>query len=398
MWKRHFVLYIPSFIHVCLVSFAGYTLSLGPSPPDIGALSHIVMFGITSKLFSVMFSNGDSRRMKTFSTLPFLASCAILGRLQQSRAFMGMLILALYALRPLFEKAALDLLHHALRYVLLFLLAYDTYSLGDPALLPALLAVTLFSVAGELVSGLRMRSEFRGTVLSLGYRKSLLVAIVALAAAMELSMCVFNSIFEFPIQIGDLAVPFYLAPSLGVTYVLARPMVKAFKGEHLEVFSIVRKREVLIAAILSIVMLTTLFAGEIDIDEKVETRGLGFNVKIRTIIAGKYDWNVPWILFDYIDQGNYYYFLLHKDGILELGRVVDGKYEGYVASLKERVNAFQTHEFNVFLNSSIIIIMDGKYELRSPRPRPSNTSRIKIASARPCPWLAQIDLVTSKAS
>ncbi|MEM2094602.1 MAG: hypothetical protein QXI32_04835 [Candidatus Bathyarchaeia archaeon] len=390
MWKRCCLPYGSSFIHVLLASSAGYMFSLDPYTPDLARLGYVLIFGVASKLFSILIYYNASRRVKILSLLPFLASISVLGRLN-SQIFLGILVLALYASRPLFERVLLDVLHHVLRYVLIFVLASGFQSQVSTPYILAMSALVLFSIAGELLAGLR-KHNVGGTVLFLGTRKSLILAALSIVTAIQFASLAFNSVFEFPIRVGELTIPFYILPSLGVAYVLTRPIFRALKGELFEVPTSIRKSELLVVVALSVITLATLYAGRTHIDEIFDSEFIHFSVKMRIVIAGKYSWNVPWILFDYINQSNYYYFLLHKDGILELGRVIQGRYEGYVALSDAHVDAFQTHQFKVFLDSTIRIVMDDKYELMAPRLWPNRTSRVRVISTIPSPWLAFIEL------
>jgi hypothetical protein len=160
--------------------------------------------------------------------------------------------------------------------------------------------------------------ELRGTVSSLGNGKSAIVAILSIVTGAQAPVYVLNSLFEFPIQILSLTMPFYEVPSLIITCLFVKPLVKVVEGKYVEVSSPIKKRELAIAATASVVMLTVLLTGEINVDRPISSMNYSFTAKIRTIVAGKDDWNVPWILFDYTDQNNYYYFLLHKDSILKL--------------------------------------------------------------------------------
>ena len=306
---------------------------------------------------------------------------------------LGLSNLALYALYPFFQgKALFDVLHHVLRYVLIFFLTYGSgsWSLDDFTVVLSLLTVVSFSVAGELISGLHQKERSKGTVSLLGERKSSMVAILSIIVAALSLVCVLDSLFEFPIQVADFTMPFYVLPSLMITYLFVKPLIRVARNEHVEIWDSCKRRELLIAAIVSAIVLIILLAGEVNIDRVVNTRNYDFTLELKTIVAGKYDWNVPWILFDYIDPNNYYYFLLHKNGILELGRVSDGQYQGYLATLNERVNTFQLHRFDVHVNNTIVITLDRKYSLTAPRNHENNTSRITLSSTRPCPWLAYV--------
>ena len=387
--KRRFLLYTSSLLHVLLVAFIGYLISLRET-----GLTAILLFAAASKLFSVIFGEDAeaSKRTRICSAVPLSVSIIFLCKLSQFQLIAGISILTVYACYPLMEgKAPFDVLHHALRYALLFLLAYNTASLNDALASLALLVIALFSAAGELISGLPNKTKNRGTASLLGIRRSSIAAALLILIASLVSAYAFNIMYEFPIQVGNMSIPFYTLPALLIAYILVRPLIKAANGGRADLPYSFRKKEAMTLAIMSITVLAVLWGGATNVDTAVNSRDYSLDVEIRTIIAGKNSWDLPWILFDYRNQSNYRYLLLHKDGTLELSQVVNGQRETHIASLKTTLNPFQQHSFHITLNeTAIVIALDGEYQMSAPRHQSDSTSRIKISSRTPCLWLAYI--------
>ncbi|MEM2127907.1 MAG: hypothetical protein QXH67_06785 [Candidatus Bathyarchaeia archaeon] len=290
------------------------------------------------------------------------------------------MILILYTFYSFFKgKTLFDILHHSLRYVLLFLLAYGKENLDTIAVL-ALIVVILFSVSAELISGM---NKVEGTALLLGSKWSSIITPSLILMASIVSLYIFNIMFEFPFHINDQTLSFYIVPFPIITYIILKPLIKVIKGENVNIQYSVGKRELIIVTMIFLIFLfLSNLALKNSVDVAINAKVYSFNVEVQTIIAGKENWDVTWILFDYVDQNNFYYLILHKNGILELGQAVNGKYQGYIASLKTNLNPFQINKFNISLNKTTIVIkVEEKYELTAPRISLGSNYRVKIPSS-----------------
>ena len=400
MQKQRFVFYISSLLHVLLVAFLGYFISLTVGvPPNLTIFFVVSFFALTSKLFSIMLGEDvkASRKTKIFSIIPFsLSIIVVFAKFSFFQILMAMVILVLYMVYPLLRgKIFLDIFHHTSRYAFLFLLAFGSINLDYIAFL-TLLTIILFSMAGELISGLRREGKYQGTVSLLGFKKSLIFTAGLMVSGLLVSVYIFNGMFDFPIFVGNFSIPFYFIPSIILAYFLVKPLIKALKTGRMDVFYIVRKKEVM-AIVVIFILFTFVWVGKTNLEIPVNSKNYSFNVEIRAFIVGKNTWDVPWILFDYVDENNYYYILLHKHGVLELARLVEGKREPYIASIQTSQTPFQTHKYHVFLNkTTITVILDGKYKLTAPRHPPATNPKIKISSEIPVFWFAYVGKLNIK--
>jgi hypothetical protein len=116
-------------------------------------------------------------------------------------------------------------------------------------------------------------------------------------------------------------------------------------------------------------------------------------VGIRTFIAGPHSWDVPWIVFDYVNQDNYYYVVFHKDGTLELSQKIDGQLRLYVSWCATPLTPFEWNNFQIDLNATTVTVkLDGKYQLTTTRELAAETSSIIISPTTPnqdgASWIA----------
>jgi hypothetical protein len=126
--------------------------------------------------------------------------------------------------------------------------------------------------------------------------------------------------------------------------------------------------------------------GRIGTTVAVKQRNYSFEVGIRTIIAGENNWVVPWIVFDYMNEDNYCYVVLHKDGVLELLQKIDGQDQGYPASVETSLTPFQWHSFHIVLNETTVTVeLDEKYQVITPRYLLSDSSSVIISPTAPTP-------------
>ena len=373
-----------SLMHVLLTVFAGFLVSsLVSGRQDMNPL--VFVFAAASKLFAVAFTEkmNGSRKMRIYSAAAFACLLFLLMGLAPFEIVIGVLILMLYCLYPVVDgKAPFDVMHHVFRYVFIFILGYWSQAFFNGTALLAILAIALFSVAGELLAGLGKDGGARkGAASLLGIRRSLIAVVSSVFIASLLSAFVFNDLFEFPIPIYDVSIPFYVIPALVIDVFLTLPMMKALNGKSLDPFRLTRRKELIAVFIAALLILAVLQAERIGTVVAVDSSNYSFDVGIRTFIAGPNDWDVPWIIFDYVDEGNYYYVVFHKNGVLELSQMSNGQMLNYQSSVKTRMSPFQWHNFRVLLNkTTIVVTLDGKYQVSTARRSAYDRSSVKVSA------------------
>jgi hypothetical protein len=249
----------------------------------------------------------------------------------------------------------------------------------------ALLAVVLFSLAGELLAGLRKASDsVRSTVSLLGTKGSLAVIISFIFIASLIASFAVNNVFEFPIQFSGTFVPFYVLPALALDLFLTMPLIRKLNAKYADAFHSMRRKEVPTMIVVSLLILVAFHAERVGTTVTVDARDYSFNVGIRTIIAGRQSWDVPWIVFDYINASNFYYVVFHKDGILELSERIEGQYRRYVSWCPTELTPFEWNDFQIVLNETTVTVkLDGEYQLTSSRQLVAKTSSIIISGSTP---------------
>lgn len=391
MLKQRLLSFASSVLHVLLTVFLGYALSFKP-------ISHpfVFLFAVASKLYAIVFEEDieASKKVRIYQITVLILSILFITKLSLLSELTGILILILYTVYPFLKaKAPFDLLHHILRYVLLFILGYDGINFNNQMAQLALSAVVFSAVMGELLEGLRGdKINKKSTASLLGIRKSLIVVIFLAFAVSFAFSYILNYLFEFPVQISNIFIPFYMMLAPIPTLFLMKPLIETGKGKKTDTHFLIKKVEIAAIIMTLLLILVVLHTGRVETDIIVGSRNYNFDVEIKTIIAGTNTWEVPWILFDYVDQDNYYYVLLHKNGMLELSQVIDGQRETYIASIKTPSTAFQWHNFRINPNNTTITVaLDGKYQLTAPRNSTGTVFRIKISSSIPGHfWLANI--------
>ena len=386
---------ILSIVHVLLTVFVGYLIyaliSEGPARNPL-----VFVFAAVSKFFAVIFTEDKNAPKKTriYSIIALASLFPLLIELTTFEVIMGVLILILYSLYPLVDgKAPFDVMHHVLRYVFIFVLGYGSQAFFNETALLAILAIALFSLAGELLAGLGKNSDTSKNAASLlGIKRSLIVIVSSVFVASLMAAFVFNDLFEFPIQINGTLIPFYIIPVLAVDLFLTIPLMKVLNGKHVDPFRLVRKKELIAVLIVSLSVLVVFQTGRISTTIAVNSRNYSFEVDMRTFIAGPHDWDVPWIVFNYVNENNFYYVILHKDGILELSLKMNGTIY-YESALKTQLTPFQCLNFHISLNETTVNVrLNGEYQVSTTRYLVSDNSSIIISPSTLHPqtgmWIA----------
>jgi hypothetical protein len=385
--------YMSSIAHVFWTVLFGYLISsrLAISP-------FVFVFVVMSKLFSMKFAEdrNASKKTRVYSTIALGSLIPLLIVLTPFEIIIGVLILIVYSIYPICSgKAPFDAMHHITRYVLIFILGYGSLRLFNATALLAMLAIVLFSFAGELLAGLGKRNDSGKSVASfLGIKKSLTAIIFLIFIGSLMASFVLNYLFEFPIQINKIFIPFYIIPALATDLYIAKPLLKARSEKRVDTFHLIRKKEVIVIGVVLLLILVVFQTGRISTQMSVTSSDFSFDVHIRTIIAGTYSWDVPWIVFDYINENNYYYVVFHTNGVLELSQKIDGQYSRYVSWVKTQLTPFQWNTFHIVLNETTVTVrLDGEYQVSTPRRLEADTSSVIISPTMPDPsgiWIACI--------
>jgi hypothetical protein len=374
---------------VLLAVFFGYLILFKPTISlDFFLVS---AFAVTSKLFAMIFAEDWNASKKTIilSTIALVSSILLLTQLSSFEIIMGALILILYSFYPICKgRAPLDVVHHVLRYIFLFILGYGSQPFLDETAMMSILAIVLVSTAGEILAGLgKNGGSISSTASLLGTKRSLAAIVSFVIAASMVTSFVVNNVFEFPIEINGTFVPFYIVPALALDIFLTVPLIRKFNANHIDAFHLTRKKEVAALVVISIMILIVFQTGRIGTTVTVNSTDFRFNVGIRTFIAGPHSWDVPWIVFDYVNEDNYYYVVFHKEGTLELSQRIDGRYQRYISWSATPLTPFEWHNFQIVLNeTSVSVTLDGEYQITASRHLLAETSNIIISPSAPEPY------------
>jgi hypothetical protein len=356
-------------MHVLVTVFAGYLISAFVSARPLDPL--VLLFAVVSKLFSMAFveDKDASKKTRVFSTIALASLFPLLIGLSTFGMITGVLILVLYSLYPLVDgRAPFDVVHHVLRYVFLFVLGFGSQAFFSETALLAILAIALFSVAGELLAGLRKNVNGRSAASLLGVKRSLLVIVSSIFIASLMAVFVLNALFEFPIDIDGAFVPLYIVPVLAVDVFLTMHLMKLLGARRVDPFHLMRRKELVVLLIASLSILVLFQTGSVSPVVAVKSRDYSFDVGIRTFISGPNSWDVPWIVFDWVNEDNYYYVVFHKDGVLELSQKMNGQTTVYVSSVKTPLTPFEWNSFHIVLNETTVAVrLDGEYQVATTR-------------------------------
>ena len=78
-------------------------------------------------------------------------------------------------------------------------------------------------------------------------------------------------------------------------------------------------------------------------------------LNVRTIIAGPERRDVAFIKFRYSDNANHYCILLHRDGVLELTKVIASE-KTFLKNVRTSLSPFDWHRFEITVEGSSIIV------------------------------------------
>ncbi|NOY81506.1 MAG: DUF1080 domain-containing protein [Kiritimatiellaeota bacterium] len=102
-------------------------------------------------------------------------------------------------------------------------------------------------------------------------------------------------------------------------------------------------------------------------------------VRMRTPEPGPKPWSVGRVLFRYRNAGDYYYLLLHRTGLLELGAERNGRHRPGLARARTEASPGQWHVFTITAaGNSFRIALDGRPVLSFEDPTPITAGRTGI--------------------
>lgn len=376
-----------SFVHVLLTVLLAQLVS--------GAASlnlPVVAFALASKAFALAV--GERERVLTKArraSLPLaLLSLLLLLPLPPLDIVLGFAILLLYLTYPALirarERPPLDILYHGSRYALLFLFGHAGQPFTDLTMMGVLL-LFLFGVSGELLAGLgASRPVSRSTASLLGPRPTRLLVATLIFTATLLGGLLFSHLFDLPLQVG-VSLPIPLILSLPLALYISRPVVRGVASPG----GVVRRRELVLSTLMVVAILLVPPLTRVDINLNTPGEDHSVIVVMKTLVAGRWSWDVPWIIFDFRDEGNYYYLLLHKGGLLELSRVSDGRRELFLAAAQTHLSPFDWHEYRIDLaGGQIKVLIDGAEYLRFEGRVPGGLVKVSNTSPRGAFWFAWI--------
>lgn len=401
------------FLHyVKIVAVLGASAIAATSQID-GMLLFLIVFSISAEVFAFVVNDlsdvqvdsmnintrnplaagmMDKRTATSVAIIFLIISVSVLMLLPSRIVLLGIagLFLSLtysWRIRAKF-RPLLDVIYHSSLNSLPFFMGYMLYKPFDETCLLASFGLCIIGVLAELMQEIRDYDSDKAlgktTVVVLGKRRSLTICLVLLFVLIYTASSILDRLPLFPIDVYGSGVKFQFIVLPPLFFLLMKPLVYGIAGEVDDrvIYERFRRRalSIFMIVVCSSAALTA-YSHNTSIDIAISSTNYSFDVEVWTIVAGKEDWAVPWILFDHIDQSNFYYLVLHKDGVLELGRTVNGKYEGYIASLKTNISPFQLNRFHISLDgTSIQVILEKEYRLTAPRTPPDSISGIRIPS------------------
>lgn len=356
---------LTSLAHVAVTVVFGMFLNL-PRFEYPGPL--IILFAVASKSFALFA--GENERFFAhvrWAAIPLaVVSLVILAFLPPLDWLLGGVVMLLYwnyprALRAR-EKSPLDVLFHGGRYSILFWMGYSG-QVAPVALIGASL-VFLFGVSGELLVGLRTRTNWKTTASRLGTARTVRLVNVAAFLLIVLGSLIFSSVIDFPLMVGGFGIPVPLLVGICVAAFIVRPV--SHRKSTAAPLS-VRRREVLVLALVGLVILGLPLGARVDISQNTPGANYRVNVTMQLIATGPHTWDGQWIVFDYQNPENYYYVLLHTNGNLELSRYVNGTTQSDLAYVQTGLSPFASQDYQITVDGGTVqVSIDGHQYINSP--------------------------------
>ena len=319
-----------------------------------------------------------SRRATVFFVLILLAiSIFLLSLLPLRSIFLGV---AGYVLSFTYSwgiraklKPLLDLVYHGALNTFPFVMGYTLYESFDETCLLLSFVIFLAGIVPQIMQEIRDHDVDRvfgkTTVIMLGKRKSLALCLGLLLVWFLVVATVLDWLLYFPITLYGFRIPFQFIVFPPLSLFLSMPLIQGITSEvhQKDVYQRFRKRGlavllivVSISAVIFTHSSTMFFYGDPDFMNYV------VRLDARTFIAGTESWNVAFIRFRYLDEANHYYLILHKNGMLELTKVVASE-KTFLAFVKTDLSPFDWHRFEIILEGpSIKVSVDGALYLDVP--------------------------------
>lgn len=379
-------LILPSFFHVVVAVFLGFLTA-----PSQQLNFPILFFVLISKCFALLVEKyGELTKYILFLGLVSFTITYCFPSL--FHVFIGALILIIYYTYSKVvvarERFPLNILYHGFRYVLLYVLGYGVIGLGSIVSLLGIITVFTLGIAGEFLAGFNRGSSLKLTVSAIGVRNTKILIVILLFIAFILGSFILNIVFEFPLNMFSYVIPAYTPLSTILWLIVA----KTIWASSEEVFNAVRRKEFFIVFLTIALILTLNQLGNITYTTLKDNGEVEINV--RTFISGRSSWDVPWIIFNYINNKNFHYIVLHKNGVLELSRVRNGIRETFLKSYVTGMDPFQQHTYILKYNkTNVSIIIDNTKYFNIPR---TYTKKFTIKISREIQgnpfWIAWIDV------
>jgi hypothetical protein len=383
--EAYFVL--TSFAHVLLAVLFGELLN----PSHFPALS-IVAFAVTSKAFALLVGENERffSRLRWLSVPIAVLSVAILVTLPLTQVALGSAVMILYFLYPRFlnarERSPLDVLFHATRYSIIFWLGY-----AGPATLVSLTALSivfLFGITGELLVGLRSKSDWRTTASRLGVTSTVRVVNLLTFSLIILASVTFSQVVDFPLRLGLISLPVPFLVGVSAAAYISRPV--SLRRSWTAPIS-VRKRELIVLLLIVSTLVLLPLATRVNLTRTAPGPNYEAKIGMQTIMTGPHSWDGQWIIFNYASAQDFYYVLLHTNGTLELSHYADGVWHRGIVSVQTTYSPFDWHQYYLRVDDGrLSLSIDNNPVLESPVQ--DSTGVVRITQSFPYPnfWLVYI--------
>ena len=179
-------------------------------------------------------------------------------------------------------------------------------------------------------------------------RNSLITIVVFFIVWILLVIQATNEFLVFPIIIFGTFIPiqYFILPPLA--FFLVYPIVESIKNrvDTTEVRVNFRKRALVIISFLCTMAIAVYLTGAGYQTYPAPSNPYRIDVSVKTVIAGPENWGVAFINFNYVDEGDHYYVLLNRDGILELTKVVNYEKQ-FLSFVDTGLSPFNWHHFKI---------------------------------------------------
>jgi hypothetical protein len=355
---------LTSLLHVVVVVLFGVLINIS----QLSSILPLVAFAISSKVFALVI--GENKRLfahSRWASLPLAAiSLVILLFLPVPEIALGVAVMLLYLSYPQLikarERSPLDVLFHGLRYAVLFWMGY--YGGLNLLSATAILMVFLFGVTGELLVGLRSNQEWKTTAVRLGTANTVRIVNILIPALIILGAFLFSLEVDFPLLIEGVALPIPLLMGIALAIFMTRPV--SIGRSHRAPIS-VRKREIISLLVCLMIIVALPVGARVNFTQDAPQPNYVVRVGMQTLVTGPHSWDGEWIIFNYSNQRNFYYIILHTNGTLELARFVNGVHEPNLKDAASSYSPFQWHEYEIqVINGTATIYIDGSLVMTAP--------------------------------